>query len=70
MYVVKVFHGYITKDGRRTRDKTPTKLLVFYNKQESENFANKIGGRVKKLEEITKAWAFLLQKKLKSFLFL
>ncbi|GEN91454.1 hypothetical protein LQF61_11255 [Tetragenococcus koreensis] len=55
MYVVKVFHGYIAKDGRRTRDKTPTNLLLFPTKKESENFADRIGGRVKKLEEITKA---------------
>ncbi|MDN6639286.1 MAG: hypothetical protein L0L10_00750 [Tetragenococcus sp.] len=54
MYVVKVFHGYISKNGYRTRDKTPTNLLVFPTKKESENFADKIGGRVKKLEEITK----------------
>ncbi|GMG61369.1 hypothetical protein TEHAB4_11160 [Tetragenococcus halophilus] len=55
MYVVKVFHGYISKEGRRTRDKTPRNLLEFYTKKDSEKFADKIGGRVKKLEEITKA---------------
>lgn len=52
MYVVKVFHGYISKDGRRTRDKRPDNLLLFSDKKQSEAFANKIGGRVKKLEEI------------------
>lgn len=54
MYVVKVFHGYINKDGRRTRDKSPTNLLLFSTKEESELFADKIGGRVKKLKELSK----------------
>lgn len=52
MYVVKVFHGYIDKTGHRTRDKSPEKLLVFKDRASSEKFANKIGGRVKKLEEL------------------
>ncbi len=37
MYVVKVFHGYISKEGRRTRDKTPRNLLVFYTKKIPKN---------------------------------
>ena len=28
MYVVKVLHGYIGKDGRRTREKIPDKLWI------------------------------------------
>ncbi|MCD5003447.1 hypothetical protein IV487_13335 [Enterococcus saccharolyticus] len=52
MYVVKVFHGYIAKNGQRTRDKSPEQLLLFPDKKQSEAFADKVGGRVKKLEEI------------------
>jgi hypothetical protein len=51
MYVVKVFHGYITKNGQRTRDKSPDKLLLFQDKKQSQAFADKIGGHVKRLEE-------------------
>ncbi|GMA48383.1 hypothetical protein [Tetragenococcus muriaticus] len=54
MYVVKVFHGYINKDGHRTRDKTPTNLLLFSTREESEHFADKIGGHAKKLKEVSK----------------
>ncbi len=54
MYVVKVFHGYISKDGRRTRDKSLDKLLLFSNRKDSEAFADKIGGRVKKVEDLKK----------------
>ena len=46
MYVIKVLHGYIGKDGRRTREKIPDKLWVV------EAFADKIGGRVKPLTEV------------------
>lgn len=47
MYAVKFFHGYLTKDGRRTRDKKIA--LTFTVKREAEVFAQKIGGRVKKI---------------------
>ncbi|AIM24756.1 hypothetical protein QQG09_05080 [Melissococcus plutonius] len=50
MYAVKVFHGYISKNGRRTRDKNMIKQ--FENPREAERFADKIGGMVKKLENI------------------
>lgn len=52
MYVVKVLHGYIDKNGRRTREKAPDKLLIFTDRKQSEDFAAKIGGRVKPVEEI------------------
>lgn len=45
MYAVKVLHGYIGKDGQRTRDKNRVRL--FPNKNYAEKFADKIGGRVK-----------------------
>lgn len=51
MYVIKVFHGYISKDGQRTREKSPDKLLIFNDRKQSEAFADKIGGRVKKLQK-------------------
>ncbi|MGX7131245.1 MULTISPECIES: hypothetical protein [Enterococcus] len=50
MYAVKVFHGYIAKDGHRTRDKSPEKLMIFSDKRQSELFAQRIGGRVKQIE--------------------
>ncbi|MDA9470056.1 hypothetical protein [Enterococcus sp. 5H] len=49
MYAVKFLHGYITKDGKRTRNKKIA--LTFEVKREAELFANRIGGRVKKIEE-------------------
>lgn len=49
MYAVKVFHGYITKQGERTREKQFEKLQIFQTKEQAEAFANKIGGRVKQL---------------------
>ncbi|MFV0560201.1 MAG: hypothetical protein ACK5NA_05745 [Enterococcus sp.] len=52
MYVVKVMHGYIDKEGRRTREKDPAKLLIFHEKEQSESFAQKIGGRSKALAEM------------------
>jgi nitrous oxide reductase accessory protein NosL len=52
MYVVKVLHGYIGKDGRRTREKMPDKLWIFEDRKQSEAFAAKIGGRVKPLTEV------------------
>ena len=52
MYVVKVLHGYIGKDGRRTREKIPDKLWIFEDRKQSEAFAAKIGGRVKPLTEV------------------
>ena len=54
MYVVKVLHGYIDKEGQRTREKDPEKLWVFQSKQESDHFATKIGGRSKHLSKIRK----------------
>ncbi|MBO0439177.1 hypothetical protein [Candidatus Enterococcus ikei] len=45
MYAVKVLHGYISKDGQRTRDKNLAR--IFKNKNYAEKFADKIGGRVK-----------------------
>lgn len=52
MYVVKVFHGYISKDGQRTRDKSADNLLLFNDKKQSEIFADKVGGRVKKIDAV------------------
>jgi hypothetical protein len=52
MYVVKVLHGYITKDGRRTREKKLDNLMLFHDRKKSEQFADKIGGRVKKLSTL------------------
>lgn len=49
MYAVKVFHGYIDKEGHRTRDKSLNNLLLFTSRKESEAFAFKIGGLVKKM---------------------
>jgi hypothetical protein len=49
MYAVKVLHGYISKEGQRTRDKTCAK--IFTTKNYAEAFADKIGGRVKNLAE-------------------
>ncbi|MFB5455812.1 hypothetical protein ACE40W_10095 [Enterococcus avium] len=54
MYVVKVLHGYIDKEGQRTREKDPEKLWVFQSKQESDHFATKIGGRSKHISKIRK----------------
>ncbi|MGX7138760.1 hypothetical protein RV15_GL002196 [Enterococcus silesiacus] len=47
MYAVKVLHGYIGKDGQRTRDKK--RVRIFFNKHYAEKFADRIGGRVKEL---------------------
>ncbi|WP_438759376.1 hypothetical protein [Enterococcus sp. AZ194] len=50
MYAIKIFHGYLSADGkRRTRDKTNIKL--FKSKETAERIAFKIGGRVKKINE-------------------
>lgn len=54
MYVVKVLHGYIGKEGQRTREKDPEKLWLFQSKQASEQFAEKIGGRSKHVSKIRK----------------
>ncbi len=51
MYVIKVLHGYIGKDGRRTREKIPDKLWVFEDRKQSKHL-RKIGGRVKPLTEV------------------
>lgn len=49
MYAIKIFHGYLSADGKkRTRDKSNIKL--FRNKKDAEHIAFKIGGRVKKIE--------------------
>ena len=42
MYVVKVLHGYIDKEGQRTREKDPEKLWVFQSKQESDHLLLKL----------------------------
>ncbi|MEG1503933.1 MULTISPECIES: hypothetical protein [Enterococcus] len=54
MYVVKVLHGYIGKEGQRTREKDPEKLWVFQSKQESDQFAEKIGGHSRHVSKIRK----------------
>ncbi len=48
MYAVKVMHGYISREGQRTRDKQSVK--VFEDKKIADQFADKIGGRVKKIQ--------------------
>ncbi|OTN75675.1 MULTISPECIES: hypothetical protein [unclassified Enterococcus] len=47
MYAIKIFHGYLTPQGKRTRDKSIA--LTYKRKEEAERFADKIGGRVKKI---------------------
>lgn len=47
MYVIKFFHGYLTHNGKRTRDKSIA--MTFTLKKEAEKFANQTGGRVKKI---------------------
>ncbi|SFH65428.1 hypothetical protein [Pisciglobus halotolerans] len=47
MYAIKIFHGYLTVTGARTRDKSSA--LTYTCKKEAERFADKIGGRVKKI---------------------
>ncbi|MGX7199445.1 hypothetical protein [Enterococcus nangangensis] len=53
MYVVQVFHGYITTDGHRTVDKGQAK--IYQSRDHAERFANLIGGRVKELTASVKA---------------
>ncbi len=48
MYAVKVLHGYIGRDGQRTRDKKSVR--IFQTKNYAKKFADKIGGRVKELD--------------------
>lgn len=48
MYTVKVLHGYITYNGRRTRKKEEAR--TFNNEQTALQFAYKIGGRVKRID--------------------
>jgi len=48
MFAVKILHGYITPQGTRTRIKTEAK--IFHTKYDAEQFADKIGGRIKQLE--------------------
>ncbi|MHC5227597.1 hypothetical protein ACYSNW_04870 [Enterococcus sp. LJL99] len=48
MYAIKVLHGYLTTDGKRTRNKKMAKR--YKNKEAAEKFAHIIGGRVKKLD--------------------
>ena len=47
MYAIKFFHGYLTADGKRTRDKSG--CLVYHSEKEAQKLADKIGGRVKKI---------------------
>lgn len=48
MYAIKIFHGYLTKDGRRSLDKQEAKLYA--KKDSAEKIADVLGGRVKKIE--------------------
>lgn len=48
MYAIKVMHGYLTTDGKRTRNKKMAKR--YKNKETAEKFAYIIGGRVKKID--------------------
>lgn len=47
MYAVKVLHGYITPSGCRTRLKHEARR--FQCKSDAEEFASRIGGRVKQI---------------------
>lgn len=47
MYAVKVLHGYITTSGCRTRLKHEARR--FRSKSDAEEFASRIGGRVKQI---------------------
>lgn len=47
MYAVKVLHGYITPNGCRTRLKQEARR--FRSKTDAEEFASRIGGRVKQI---------------------
>ena len=47
MYAIKICHGYLTAEGKRPRDKTIA--LSYTCREDAERFANKIGGRVKKI---------------------
>lgn len=52
MYVVKVFHGYLTEDGHRTSDKMVAK--AFSTMKQAEKIATLVGGRIKKLDTMRK----------------
>ena len=45
MYAIKFFHGYLTADGKRTRDKSG--CLVYHSEKEAQKLADKIGGELK-----------------------
>lgn len=60
MYVIKVFHGYISKDGQRTREKSPDKLLIFNDRKQSEAFADKMAAVLKNYKK-PKSESFLLK---------
>lgn len=47
MYAVTVLHGYVTQAGQRTRSKGLAKK--FDCETDAKQFADKIGGRVKKI---------------------
>ncbi len=47
MFAIKFFHGYLTPDGTRTRNKSAA--LLYNNKEDAQRFADSVGGRVKKL---------------------
>ena len=49
MYAIKFFI-YLTADGKRTRDKSG--CLVYHSEKEAQKLADKIGGRVKKLDNL------------------
>lgn len=52
MYVIKVMHGYIDVNGRRTREKSHDKLMIFLDREQCEQLANQVGGRVRKLDNV------------------
>ncbi len=48
MYVIKIFHGYVSKEGKRTFDME--KVRLYHKKEKAEQLANIVGGLVKKIE--------------------
>lgn len=50
MYVVQVFHGYLTADGHRTSDEMFAK--VYDTLKQAERIAALVGGRIKELDNV------------------
>lgn len=48
MYAIKIFHGYVSKEGKRTHDMKKAKL--YQQKEKAERLATIVGGVVKKIE--------------------